>query len=67
MEKKNCEKLLKKYSNCLNENYTDLTDVLNAIDDILKAFDKSNDDDQFRLHFIDCIIDLCFDQGMFLI
>ncbi len=67
IEKKKCEKLLKRYSDCLNENYMHFTHVLNAIDDILKGFNNPNDDDWFRLHFINCIVDLCFDRGMSLI
>jgi hypothetical protein len=48
----------------LKGNYTDLTQVLMTLDKLFAAFDKSDDNDWFRLCFIDCIIDLCFQQGI---
>jgi hypothetical protein len=44
-------------------NYTQKTQILMAIDELLNTFDKSDDNDWFYLYFIDAIINCCFEKG----
>jgi hypothetical protein len=60
------KKLFQTWSNCLENTSENFIHILRAIDDILSAFEQSDDQNWVHLYFIDGIIDLCFEQGTFL-
>lgn len=61
-EKKRSKMLLKNYIDHLDKRY--FIDVLQAIDEILKVFEQSNEHSRLRADFIDGIIQLCFKQSI---
>lgn len=57
-------KLFESWIDAVNTNYDDLKQVLMNTDVLLSAFDQSDESNQFYLHCINCIIDLCFKQSI---
>lgn len=63
-EKKESQMLLGNYINRLKKSPTIFIDVLKKIDEILEAFEKSDEHVRFCSTFIHCLIDLCFEQSI---
>lgn len=64
--RKEYDELLEYWIKPVNINYSDLRQVLRNLDVLLNALDQLDDCNQFRLHCINRIIDLCFKQSNFL-
>jgi hypothetical protein len=65
IEKTKYKSLFLIWSNCLKNTYANFILILRAIDQILNAFEQSDDQNWSYLYFIDGIIDLCFEQSNF--
>ncbi len=56
--------LLKLWIQSSTRDFDKFISILMVIDQMLDALDTAVENDWFRLYFIDCIIDLCFQQSI---